>query len=394
MKNYTQSLFLLICLVPAIAQGESQPVALKAPVAKPAPLEVKRSESIIPRSLMPSFLISWLQERKNLKIVPLIPAYEIEGLVGTYPPKIYWIIQQLQQQDSPLLANRLILYGPPGNGKTSLAKAIAKEAGCLFMHALDGASVVTPYLGAGAENIEKNFNEAIEAYERTGKRVVLFMDEIDAICRRKNYESVARTEHQVATQKLWLCLDKYKYHPGIFFICATNHFKELDLTFLDRFSNNTIEIKNPDAASRKSILEYYSAKHNISFEGDLLQDIIKKTNNLSNRSLENFVKSIAEASKMFGPSQVTEDTIWQLLTHAKKKFVENKSSDLFEASKFDKISQTVSFAHNVFSLAHNIVTLPMLVDQLRTFMTKSRTTSSFIFDASSAASSAPTEVWA
>lgn len=306
--KYSYTLSLMLCL----AAGSTMHAEA---------FEIKNSQNFLPH-----WVTNWFSNKKKNAPLTINTEYQIEELIGAYPPKIYWIIDQLKKEDAPLLSNRLILYGPPGNGKSTLARSLARKAGCNIL-SLNGPSVVGSYLGEGAQKIRELFDNAAKLYEKTKKKTVVFIDEIDAICRANiNYEAPARAEHQVATQELWLALDKYKFHPGIFFICATNHFDKLDRTFLDRFNTNTIEIQNPDAHARKNILLHYLKKHDLSFDEALLNALVKQSEGLSIRTLEDLVQDVRIALLMYGPTQVNSENVWELLRETKKKYVGNKET--------------------------------------------------------------------
>lgn len=125
-------------------------------------------------------------------------------------------------------SNRLMLYGPPGNGKTALAKNIAQASNCEFL-ALNASSIVGSYAGQGASTINSFFNNVALVIEITGRPVVVFIDEIDAIA--ADLKSEYTKEHKNALQELWLRLDELKYDPRIFFICATNAKDTLEKAF-------------------------------------------------------------------------------------------------------------------------------------------------------------------
>jgi Holliday junction resolvasome RuvABC ATP-dependent DNA helicase subunit len=304
---------------PVVSEPEPEPKPAPKPVA-PKPITIAHKKSWLPRII--SRFLPW--NLFKAQPAPRQHAKKLKGLVGNHSEKIFWIIDQLKKNQTYLLSNRLILYGPPGNGKSTLARIIAVESKWEFMP-ISGASIVGSYLGEGAQKIDTYFETAAEKYRNTGRGVVIFIDEIDAIARANiNYEAASRAEHQVATQALWLCLDRYKNHPGIFFVCATNHFDKLDRTFLDRFSTNTIEIGYPNAQTRKEVLSHYLKQYRIKLDASLLKELVANTDNLSIRSLEDLAKDIRIATEMDGADKVTSETIWDLLTETKKKDVNQK----------------------------------------------------------------------
>ncbi len=142
----------------------------------------------------------------------------------------------------------LLLYGPPGNGKTLLARAIAQSMGAGFI-AIEGPELNSKYVGEGERRLRDKFEEA------TGhKHCVLFIDEIDAIASSRDKEDVP--EHQITTVATLLNLmDGMQSSQGIFVIGATNRLSAVDsaLRRPGRFELE-FEIPLPDQKARLDIL--------------------------------------------------------------------------------------------------------------------------------------------
>ena len=148
------------------------------------------------------------------------------------------------------MPNGMLLDGPPGAGKTLLARAMAKEAGVPFI-ALEAASVSGIIMGAGVRKVRKVFSEA-----RKLAPCIIFIDEIDAMGRaRGSVSGTVGDEKETTLNALLVELDGFESREGIFLIAATNRPEILDKALTRRGRiDRRITMTLPDLEARRKIL--------------------------------------------------------------------------------------------------------------------------------------------
>ncbi len=144
----------------------------------------------------------------------------------------------------------ILLYGPPGVGKTLLAKALANEIGAYFI-AINGPEIMSKYYGESEQRLREIFEEA-----EKNAPAIIFIDEIDAIAPRRE-EVTGEVEKRVVAQLLTL-MDGLKERGRVIVIGATNRPEAVDpaLRRPGRFDRE-IEIRPPDKRARKEILQVH-----------------------------------------------------------------------------------------------------------------------------------------
>jgi transitional endoplasmic reticulum ATPase len=188
--------------------------------------------------------------------VPTVTYEDIGGL-GKIIPKIREMIELPLRH--PEIFERLgieppkgvLLYGPPGCGKTLIAKAVANESGAHFI-SLAGPEIFSKWYGQTEENLRKVFEEA----EKNAPSII-FIDEIDAIAPKRE-EVTGEVERRTVSQLLTL-MDGLKSRGKVIVIAATNRPNALDpaLRRTGRFDRE-IEIPVPDKKGRKEILQIHT----------------------------------------------------------------------------------------------------------------------------------------
>ncbi len=152
------------------------------------------------------------------------------------------------------LPKGILLEGPPGCGKTLIAKAVANEAGCAFFYET-ASNFVEMYVGVGASRIRDLFNKA-----RANSPAIVFIDEIDAIGAIERGAG-GNAEYRQTLNQLLTELDGFNADGKIVVIAATNFARALDsaLTRAGRF-DRIIRIDPPNEEARLALLKYYIGK--------------------------------------------------------------------------------------------------------------------------------------
>ncbi len=166
----------------------------------------------------------------------------------------------------------VLLHGPPGTGKTMLAKAVANETDATFIK-MAGSELVHKFIGEGAKLVRDLFEVA-----RAHEPAVLFIDEIDAIAsKRTESKTSGDAEVQRTMMQLLSEMDGFEDRGEVRIIAATNRFDMLDRAILrpGRF-DRLIEVPKPDAEGRALIFEIHTRDMNVADDVDfeeLAEDI-------------------------------------------------------------------------------------------------------------------------
>ena len=181
----------------------------------------------------------------------------------------------------------ILLVGPPGTGKTMLAKAVAGEADVPFF-SISGSEFVEMFVGMGASKVRDLFKQAKEKAP-----CIVFIDEIDAIGKKRDGQIGGNDEREQTLNQLLTEMDGFEGNNGVIILAATNRPESLDpaLTRPGRFDRR-VPVELPDLQGREAILRVHAKK--IKTQGDIdYTQVARMASGASGAELANIVNEAA-----------------------------------------------------------------------------------------------------
>lgn len=227
----------------------------------------------------------------------------------------------------------VLLYGPPGTGKTLLARALAGEIGGHF-EAMSGSQFVEMYVGVGAKRVREAYTRARTAARRSGRISIVFIDEIDAIAKKRGSgDSGGDKEYEQTLNELLVQMNGFGNHGLVLTMAATNRLDILDEAILrpGRFDIK-VKVPKPDKKGRAQIYGVYLKKLKVvlpdgtpeekqAMHAKMLDDLARRSHDFSGAEIEGAIKNGATIAveRQFG--DVTEDLTDEQVEEYKSKAI-------------------------------------------------------------------------
>ncbi len=194
----------------------------------------------------------------------------------------------------------VLLVGPPGTGKTMLAKAVAGEANVPFF-SMSGSEFVEMFVGMGASKVRDLFSQAKEKAP-----CIVFIDEIDAIGQKRDGRAGGNDEREQTLNQLLTEMDGFSGNNGVIILAATNRPETLDpaLTRPGRFDRR-VPVELPDLKGREAILRVHAKKIRLA-PGIDFEHIARMASGASGAQLANIVNEAALRAVRDNRSEATQ----------------------------------------------------------------------------------------
>jgi ATP-dependent metalloprotease FtsH len=298
-------------------------------IASSYPIEVESSDELSSSDIAVAFLLAMfilymlrLSHKSKLQQIELNRAYETPDMITDIKPTkssvkfddvagIDMVKEELEEiidflknpyrykQMGIRMPKGVLLVGPPGVGKTLVAKAVAGEANVPFFYQ-SGASFTQIYVGMGAKRVNELFNQA-----KRNAPSIIFIDEIDAV--GKSRGDLRNDEREATLNELLTQMDGFEQNSGVIVIAATNKIEVLDDALLraGRFDRR-VHLSLPNLEDREKIIRLYlqNKSHHID-----IHSLAKSTVGFSAAALDTLINEAALHALKNGNKVITQQNV-------------------------------------------------------------------------------------
>jgi len=229
-----------------------------------------------------------------------------------------------------------LLYGPPGCGKTYISQALAQESG-VPMYMVDIGKTGSHFVNQTSNNLQKAFDYIISTTEKTKKPCIIFLDEVESLCMKRNEDTFSEDLKQIDT--MLKLMDKAK-DTNVFIIGATNKPKLVDSAVRRRF-NSRVFVDIPDTDARKAMVTKFlsgiSKGKELLSNDDNVNSIVKNLDGFSNDSIMKISQNAGLNALKRNRSNITIDDYKQAIKETTEEKPDRYEFMLDETKKFNPI---------------------------------------------------------
>ncbi len=263
------------------------------------------------KSTLPGKTATTASAQSRVSLEPPVTFADVAGIdeVRTEVEEIVQFLRSPERFDrlGARIPRGALLVGPPGTGKTLLARAVAGEAGVPFF-SMSASEFVEMFVGVGASRVRDLFNQA-----RQSAPCVVFIDEIDAVGRKRSMRISGNDERDQTLNQLLVELDGFNGHKAVVVLAATNRVDILDKALLrpGRFDRH-ITVSYPDRGGREAILKVHTRPTPLHEEVSL-ERLSRLTTGMSGADLANLVNEAALSAARQNLEKITHDCFEEAL---------------------------------------------------------------------------------
>src|SRR6266571_1508648 len=263
------------------------------------------------KSTLPGKTATTASAQSRVSLEPPVTFADVAGIdeVRTEVEEIVQFLRSPERFDrlGARIPRGALLVGPPGTGKTLLARAVAGEAGVPFF-SMSASEFVEMFVGVGASRVRDLFNQA-----RQSAPCVVFLDEIDAVGRKRSMRIASNDERDQTLNQLLVELDGFNSRQAVVVLAATNRVDILDKALLrpGRFDRH-ITVSYPDRGGREAILKVHTRPTPL-HEAVSLERLSRLTTGMSGADLANLVNEAALSAARQNLEKITHDCFEEAL---------------------------------------------------------------------------------